>query len=77
MHTSILDPFFLQLKSESDYLRFPMQCEELKKQDCYWKECELCVGSGDRYTSLQADASQSINSNSSYVKETPVSGYHA
>lgn len=53
-----------------------MQCEELKK-DCYCKECELCVGSGDRFMSMQADASHSINPNSSYVKERPVSGYHA
>lgn len=77
MHTSILGPFFLQLKSGPDYLRFPKQCEELKKQDWQWKECELCVGSADRYMSLQADASHSINPNNSYVKERPVSGYQA
>lgn len=69
--------FFLQLRSGPDYLRLPMRCEELKKQDCYWKECELFVGLGDRYMSLQAHASHSINPNSSQVKERPVSGYCA
>lgn len=69
MHTCILGPFFLQLKSGPDYLRFPMLCVELKKQDCYWKERELCVGSGDRYTGLRAHAPHSITPNSSRYRD--------
>lgn len=77
MHISIPGLFSLQLKSEPDYLRLPMWSGELKKQDFYWKECELCVESGDRFMRFQECASHSVNPTSSDVKERPVSGYRA